>query len=201
MTNSDLKLVFFFFNLLPIAVKKPAPAPPKPASAPSGQLGSQSAAQPSCGTPQSLSPSLRPLSTHSPSSLSPTQLVIQSSTIPRRHSSNQPPLQAPNHPPPEPPSQVTPPPPQPTAVGDPGEEPSPPSTPSPPKTPPLSVVHPENASTNVPSLFQSGSLPRPRPVPKPRNRPTVPPPPQPPSVAGDTSDPNDIWSAAYKMMG
>ncbi|XP_060795686.1 rho GTPase-activating protein 17a isoform X2 [Neoarius graeffei] len=182
------------------AIKKPAPAPPKPASAPSGQLGSQSAAQPSCGTPQSLSPSLRPLSTHSPSSLSPTQLVIQSSTIPRRHSSNQPPLQAPNHPPPEPPSQVTPPPPQLTAVGDPGEEPSPPSTPSPPKTPPLSVVHPENASTNVPSLFQSGSLPRPRPVPKPRNRPTVPPPPQPPSVAGDTSDPNDIWSAAYKMM-
>ncbi|XP_026771148.1 rho GTPase-activating protein 17a isoform X2 [Pangasianodon hypophthalmus] len=184
------------------AIKKPAPAPPKPANPPSGQPGSQSAPQPSCGTPQSLSPSPRPLSTHSPSSLSPTQLVIQSSTIPRRHSSNQPPLQAPNHPPPEPPSQVTPtpPPPQPTAVGDPGEEPSPPSTPSPPKTPPPSVVPPEYASTNVPSPFQSGSLPRPRPVPKPRNRPTVPPPPQPQSVASDTSDTNDIWSAAYKMM-
>ncbi|MCJ8738461.1 hypothetical protein PDJAM_G00036050 [Pangasius djambal] len=184
------------------AIKKPAPAPPKPANPPSGQPGSQSAPQPSCGTPQSLSPSPRPLSTHSPSSLSPTQLVIQSSTIPRRHSSNQPPLQAPNHPPPEPPSQVTstPTPFQPTAVGDPGEEPSPPSTPSPPKTPPPSVVPPENASTNFPSPFQSGSLPRPRPVPKPRNRPTVPPPPQPQSVASDTSDTNDIWSAAYKMM-
>ncbi|KAF5906294.1 rho GTPase-activating protein 17 isoform X1, partial [Clarias magur] len=180
------------------AIKKPAPAPPKPANPPSGQSGSQSSPQPSCGTPQSLSPSPRPLSTHSP----PSQLVIQSGTLPRRHSSNQPPLQAPNHPPPEPPSQVIPPPPppQPTAVGDLGEEPSPPSSPSPPKTPPPSVVQYENVGTNVPFPFQSGSLPRPRPVPKPRNRPTVPPPPQPQSVASDTSDPNDIWSAAYKMM-
>ncbi|XP_053367445.1 rho GTPase-activating protein 17a isoform X2 [Clarias gariepinus] len=195
------------------ALKKPAPAPPKPANPPSGQLGSQSSPQPSCGTPQSLSPSPRPLSTHSP----PNQFVMQSGTLPRRHSSNQPPLQAPNHPPPEPPSQVTPLPPpspgapqpghsssspssQPTAVGDLGEEPSPPSSPSPPKTPPPSVVQYENAGTNVPFPFQSGSLPRPRPVPKPRNRPTVPPPPQPQSVASDTSDPNDIWSAAYKMM-
>ncbi|XP_053495973.1 rho GTPase-activating protein 17a isoform X3 [Ictalurus furcatus] len=180
-------------------IKKPAPAPPKPTNPPSGQPGSQSAPQSSCGTPQFLSPSPRPLSTNSPSSLSPTQLVIQSSTLPRRYSGNQPPLQAPNHPPPEPPSQVSVPPPQPTAVGDPGEEPSPPSTPSPPKTPPLSMVPPENASTNV-SPFPSGSLPRSRPVPKPRNRPTVPPPPQPQCVASDTSDTNDIWSAAYKMM-
>ncbi|XP_047015387.1 rho GTPase-activating protein 17a isoform X4 [Ictalurus punctatus] len=164
-----------------------------------GQPGSQSAPQSSCGTPQFLSPSPRPLSTNSPSSLSPTQLVIQSSTLPRRYSGNQPPLQAPNHPPPEPPSQASVSPPQPTAVGDPGEEPSPPSTPSPPKTPPLSMVPPENASTNV-SPFPSGSLPRSRPVPKPRNRPTVPPPPQPQCVASDTSDTNDIWSAAYKMM-
>ncbi|KAK2866310.1 hypothetical protein Q7C36_002366 [Tachysurus vachellii] len=179
-------------------IKKPAPAPPKPANPPSGQLGNQSSPQPSCGTPQSLSPSPRPLSAHSPSSLSPTQLATQSSTIPRRHLSNQPPLQAPSHPPPEPPNQVTPI--QPIAVGDPGEEPSPPSTPSPPKTPPPSVVPPENASTYVPSPFQSGSLPRPRPVPKPRNRPTIPPPPQPQPSASDTGDTNDIWSSAYKMM-
>ncbi|XP_047673522.1 rho GTPase-activating protein 17a isoform X2 [Tachysurus fulvidraco] len=179
-------------------IKKPAPAPPKPANSPSGQLGNQSSPQPSCGTPQSLSPSPRPLSAHSPSSPCPTLLVTQSSTIPRRHLSNQPPLQAPSHPPPEPPSQVTPF--QPIAVGDPGEEPSPPSTPSPPKTPPPSVVPPENASTYVPSPFQSGSLPRPRPVPKPRNRPTIPPPPQPQPSASDTGDTNDIWSSAYKMM-
>ncbi|TSK14659.1 Rho GTPase-activating protein 17 [Bagarius yarrelli] len=181
-------------------IKKPAPAPPKPANPPSGQLSTQSTPQPSCGTPQSLSPSPRPLSTHSPSSLSPTQLVTQYNTIPRRHLSNQPPLQAPSHPPPEPPSQVTSSPPQLTAVGDPGEEPSPPSTPSPPKTPPPSLVPPENASTNVPFHFQSGSLPRPRPVPKPRNRPTIPPPPQPQGVASDTGDANDIWSSAYKTM-
>ncbi|XP_058262642.1 rho GTPase-activating protein 17a isoform X2 [Hemibagrus wyckioides] len=181
-------------------IKKPAPAPPKPANPPSGQLSNQSSPQPSCGTPQSLSPSPRPLSTHSPNSLSPTQLLTQSSTIPRRHTSNQHPLQAPSHPPPEPPSQVTPSPPQSMAVGDPGEEPSPPSTPSPPKTPPPSVVPPENTSTNVPYPFQSGSLPRPRPVPKPRNRPTIPPPPQPQNAASDTGDTSDIWSSAYKMM-
>lgn len=63
------------------------------------------------------------------------------------------------------------------------------------------MVTPENASTNVPSPFQSGSLPRPRPVPKPRNRPTVPPPPQPQSVTSDTSDTIDIWGATYKTMG
>ncbi|XP_046710087.1 rho GTPase-activating protein 17a isoform X2 [Silurus meridionalis] len=181
------------------AIKKPAPAPPKPTNPHSVQPGNQSTPQSSCGTPQSLSPSPRPLSTHSPSSLSPTQLGIQSSTIPRRYSSNQPPLQAPSHPPPEPPSHVTPPP-QPTAVGEPVEETSPPSTPSPPKTPPPSVVPIENASTNVSYPFQSGSLPRPRPVPKPRNRPTVPPPPQPQSVSSDPSETNDLWSAAYKMM-
>uniref|UniRef100_A0AAR2JGV7 Rho GTPase-activating protein 17 n=1 Tax=Pygocentrus nattereri TaxID=42514 RepID=A0AAR2JGV7_PYGNA len=112
--------------------KKPAPAPPKPTNPPSGHS--------------------------SPNSLSPTQLAVQLTTTPRRHSSNQPPIQAPNHPPPEPPTQPT-------------EDPSPPSTPTPPHTPPP----------------MSGSLPRSRPVPKPRNRPTVPPPPQPHSGGIDTN--------------
>ncbi|KAL7869011.1 hypothetical protein AOLI_G00129990 [Acnodon oligacanthus] len=180
--------------------KKPAPAPPKPTNPPSGQLSGQSAPYPSSGIPQSLSPSPRPLSSPSPTSLSPTQLAIQHTTTPRRHSSNQPPIQAPNHPPPEPPTQVTPPL-QPKALGqtagEPTEDPSPPSTPTPPHTPPPMVISPDNISTNAPSQFQSGSLPRPRPVPKPRNRPTVPPPPQPHSAGTDT---NGICSTAYKMM-
>ncbi|XP_036428965.1 rho GTPase-activating protein 17a isoform X2 [Colossoma macropomum] len=180
--------------------KKPAPAPPKPTNPPSGQLSGQSAPYPLSGTPQSLSPSPRPLSSPSPTSLSPTQLAAQLTTTPRRHSSNQPPIQAPNHPPPEPPTQVTPPL-QPKALGqtagEPTEDPSPPSTPTPPHTPPPMVISPDNTSTNAPSQFQSGSLPRPRPVPKPRNRPTVPPPPQPHSAGTDT---NGICSTAYKMM-
>ncbi|XP_062859229.1 rho GTPase-activating protein 17a isoform X1 [Trichomycterus rosablanca] len=182
------------------AMKKPAPAPPKPANPPSGQISSQSTSQPTCGTPQSLSPSPRPLSANSPTNSSSSQSVAQPNSTLRRHSSNQPPIQAPSHPPPEPPTQVTPSAQQ-TAVGqtvgETGEEPSPPSTPSPPNTPP--PLSPETANTNTPPQFQTGSLPRPRPVPKPRNRPTVPPPPQPQSAASDTTD-NDMWSTAYKLM-
>uniref|UniRef100_A0A8C1JEG4 Rho GTPase-activating protein 17 n=1 Tax=Cyprinus carpio TaxID=7962 RepID=A0A8C1JEG4_CYPCA len=142
--------------------KKPAPAPPKPANPPPGQAANQSVH-------------------YSPTNLSPTQPQAQTNTTPRRHPSNQPPIQAPNHPPPQPPTQATPPP-QPSAPADPGEDPSPPSTPTPPSTPPPT----------------SGSLPRPRPVPKPRNRPTVPPPPQPPATGSDS---NGICSAAFKTMG
>ncbi|XP_066520460.1 rho GTPase-activating protein 17a isoform X2 [Hoplias malabaricus] len=179
--------------------KKPAPAPPKPANPPSGQLSSQSAPHPSPGTPHSLSPSPRPLSSPCSTSLSPTQIAVHTGTTPRRHSNNQPPIQAPNHPPPEPPSQVTPPL-EPKALGqtegESTEHPSPPNTPTPPNTPPPMVISPDNTSTNTPSQFQSGSLPRPRPVPKPRNRPTVPPPPQP---QGTVTDINDIYNTAHKF--
>uniref|UniRef100_A0A8B9KGI8 Rho GTPase-activating protein 17 n=1 Tax=Astyanax mexicanus TaxID=7994 RepID=A0A8B9KGI8_ASTMX len=176
--------------------KKPAPAPPKP---PSGPLSTQTTPYPSSGTSQSLSPSPRPLSTPPPTSLSPTQVAVQTATTPRRHSSNLPPIQAPSHPPPEPPTQVTPPL-QPKVleqmVGvEPTEDPSPPSTPTPPNTPPPMVISSE--STSAPSQYHTGSLPRPRPVPKPRNRPTVPPPPQPQNPGNDT---NGICSPAYKML-
>ncbi|KAI4904307.1 hypothetical protein NFI96_001701 [Prochilodus magdalenae] len=181
--------------------KKPAPAPPKPTNPPSGQLSAQSVPNPSLGTPQSLSPSPRPLSSPFPTSQSPTQLAVQLTTTPRRHSSNQPPIQAPSHPPPEPPIQVTPPL-QPKALGQTSgeltEDSSPPSTPTPPHTPPPMVISPvPDTSTSASTQFQSGSLPRPRPVPKPRNRPTVPPPPQPPPAGTGT---NGICSNAYKMM-
>lgn len=182
--------------------KKPAPAPPKPANPPPGQPTNQSVQQTSSGTPQSLgtsqslSPSPRPLSSYSPTNLSPTQTLAQTNTTPRRHSSIQPPIQAPNHPPPQPPTQATPPP-QPTAPGDPGEDPSPPNTPTPPSTPPPTAVFHDSPSPTAPPVFQSGSLPRPRPVPKPRNRPTVPPPPQPPATGSDS---NGICSAAFKTM-
>uniref|UniRef100_A0A671RFH2 Rho GTPase-activating protein 17 n=1 Tax=Sinocyclocheilus anshuiensis TaxID=1608454 RepID=A0A671RFH2_9TELE len=156
--------------------KKPAPAPPKPANPPPGQPANQSVQQATSGAPQSLSPSPRPLSSHSPTNLSPTQPPAQTNTTPRRHSSNQPPIQAPNHP---------------------GEEPSPPSTPTPPSTPPPTAVFHDSPSPTAPPAFQSGSLPRPRPVPKPRNRPTVPPPPQPPATGSDS---NGICSAAFKTM-
>ncbi|XP_077482907.1 rho GTPase-activating protein 17a isoform X3 [Stigmatopora argus] len=150
-------------------VKKQAPAPPKPLNP---------LAQP-------LSPPLRPPSSHSPTS--PASPASQHYGTPRRHSSNQPPIQAPSHPPPEPPTQTA----SPGQHG--GEsasaEPSPPESPSPPDSPP-----PPAAS---PSPYQTGSLPRPRPVPKPRNRPSVPPPPQPASVPGDA---NGICATAYKMM-
>ncbi|XP_056111370.1 rho GTPase-activating protein 17a isoform X2 [Rhinichthys klamathensis goyatoka] len=176
--------------------KKPAPAPPKPANPPPGQPTNQSVQQTSSGTPQSLSPSPRPLSSYSPTNLSPTQTQAQTNATPRRYSSIQPPIQAPNHPPPQPPTQATPPP-QSTAPGDPGEDPSPPSTPTPPSTPPPTALFHDSPSPTAPPVFQSGSLPRPRPVPKPRNRPTVPPPPQPPATGSDS---NGICSAAFKTM-
>ncbi|XP_077057207.1 rho GTPase-activating protein 17a isoform X2 [Siphateles boraxobius] len=176
--------------------KKPAPAPPKPANPPPGQPTNQSVQQTSSGTPQSLSPSPRPLSSYSPTNPSPTQTQAQTNATPRRYTSIQPPIQAPNHPPPQPPTQATPPP-QPTAPADPGEDPSPPSTPTPPSTPPPTALFHDSPSPTAPPVFQSGSLPRPRPVPKPRNRPTVPPPPQPPATGSDS---NGICSAAFKTM-
>ncbi|CAM4709300.1 unnamed protein product [Leuciscus chuanchicus] len=176
--------------------KKPAPAPPKPANPPPGQPTNQSVQQTSSGTPQSLSPSPRPLSSYSPTNLSPPQTQAQTNANPRRYSNIQPPIQAPNHPPPQPPTQATPPP-QPTTPGDPGEDPSPPSTPTPPSTPPPTALFHDSPSPTAPPVFQSGSLPRPRPVPKPRNRPTVPPPPQPPATGSDS---NGICSAAFKTM-
>ncbi|XP_034716309.1 rho GTPase-activating protein 17a isoform X4 [Etheostoma cragini] len=171
--------------------KKQAPAPPKPMNPPP----SQSCISPS-GSSQSLSPSPRPLSSHSPTS--PTS---QPCATPRRYSSNQPPIQAPSHPPPEPPSQASPPP-QPATLGQPGAdqqsaEPSPPGTPTPPDTPPPSAGT-QDVAPPSPSPYQSGSLSRPRPVPKPRNRPSVPPPPQPTALAADS---NGICPTAYKMMG
>ncbi|XP_034716311.1 rho GTPase-activating protein 17a isoform X6 [Etheostoma cragini] len=170
--------------------KKQAPAPPKPMNPPP----SQSCISPS-GSSQSLSPSPRPLSSHSPTS--PTS---QPCATPRRYSSNQPPIQAPSHPPPEPPSQASPPP-QPATLGQPGAdqqsaEPSPPGTPTPPDTPPPSAGT-QDVAPPSPSPYQSGSLSRPRPVPKPRNRPSVPPPPQPTALAADS---NGICPTAYKMM-
>ncbi|XP_056285709.1 rho GTPase-activating protein 17a isoform X2 [Pseudoliparis swirei] len=158
------------------------PAPPKPMIPPPIQPCSHAPSS------QSLSPAPRLLS--GPSPATPTSPTLQPCATPRRHSSNQPPIQAPSHPPPEPPSQASPPP-QP-AGGRRSSDPSPPGTPSPPDTPPPppSAGIPDAAP---PSPFQTGSLSRPRPVPKPRNRPGVPPPPQP--SAGDS---NGICAAAYK---
>ncbi|XP_049418528.1 rho GTPase-activating protein 17a isoform X3 [Epinephelus fuscoguttatus] len=178
--------------------KKQAPAPPKPTNPPPSQPCNSVNHASSSGSSQSLSPTPRPLSSHSPTS--PTSPVSQPCATPRRHSSNQPPIQAPSHPPPEPPSQASPPT-QPASLGQhSGEQQnvdgSPPGTPTPPDTPP-----PSNTTQDVappsPSPYQSGSLPRPRPVPKPRNRPSVPPPPQPTTLASDT---NGICATAYKMM-
>ncbi|XP_068162394.1 rho GTPase-activating protein 17a isoform X4 [Antennarius striatus] len=171
--------------------KKQAPAPPKPTNPPPSQPCNSS----NHTSSQPLSPTPRPLSSHSPTS--PTSPISQPCATPRRHSSNQPPIQAPSHPPPEPPTQASlaaPP------VGQSGgdqqsADPSPPATPSPPDTPPPSAPH-QNAVA-PPSPYQTGSLPRPRPVPKPRNRPNVPPPPQPSTPASDT---NGICAPAYKMM-
>ncbi|XP_056152935.1 rho GTPase-activating protein 17a [Lampris incognitus] len=176
--------------------KKPAPAPPKPTNPPPSQPSNATSHQSSSGSSHSLSPTLRPLSSHSPTS--PTSPTPQPSATPRRYSSNQTPIQAPNHPPPQPPTQVI-------AASQPtgeqqGTEHSPPDTPTPPDTPPPSAGtqdSPGSAPPPSPSPFQSGSLPRPRPVPKPRNRPSIPPPPQPPPPAGDT---NGICATAYKMM-
>ncbi|KAM7381958.1 hypothetical protein PAMA_012699 [Pampus argenteus] len=181
--------------------KKQAPAPPKPTNPPPSQPCStvnHASSTSTSGSSQSLSPTPRPPN-HSPSPASPTS---QPCATPRRHSSNQPPIQAPSHPPPEPPTQASPPP-QPTSHGGDQQsaDPSPPDTPTPPDTPPPSTSNtydgPGAVAPPSPSPYQSGSLPRPRPVPKPRNRPNVPPPPQPTALTGDT---NGICAIAYKMM-
>ncbi|XP_059180334.1 rho GTPase-activating protein 17a isoform X4 [Centropristis striata] len=173
--------------------KKQAPAPPKPTNPPPCQPCNSVNHASSSGSSQSLSPTPRPLSSHSPTS--PTSPTSQPCATPRRHSSNQPPIQAPSHPPPEPPSQASPPPSQPGGDHQ-TTDPSPPGTPTPPDTPPPSTTM-QDVAPPSPSPFQSGSLPRPRPVPKPRNRPSIPPPPQPTPLAGDT---NGICATAYKMM-
>ncbi|KAM3591550.1 uncharacterized protein V6R79_003597 [Siganus canaliculatus] len=182
--------------------KKQAPAPPKPTNPPPSQPCSTAnhTASSSSGSSQSLSPTPRPQSSHSPTS--PTSPISQPCATPRRHSSNQPPIQAPNHPPPEPPTQASPPPSQPASLCQPGgdqhsADPSPPGTPTPPDTPPPSTGTQDVAAPPSSSPYQTGSLPRPRPVPKPRNRPSIPPPPQPTAPAGDT---NGICATAYKMM-
>ncbi|XP_056221882.1 rho GTPase-activating protein 17a isoform X4 [Seriola aureovittata] len=180
--------------------KKQAPAPPKPTNPPPCQPCNSVNHTSSSGSSQSLSPTPRPLSSHSPTS--PTSPTSQPCATPRRHSSNQPPIQAPSHPPPEPPTQASPPT-QLSSLGQSGgdqqsADPSPPSTPTPPDTPPPSTATQDVAAPPSPSPYQSGSLPRPRPVPKPRNRPSVPPPPQPTTLTNDT---NGICATAYKMMG
>ncbi|XP_060642457.2 rho GTPase-activating protein 17 isoform X2 [Anolis sagrei] len=174
-------------------VKKPAPAPPKPANPPPVQPGNSTT--PLAPQPPSVSP--KP-PTRSPSPPS------QASSAPRRYSSSLSPIQAPSHPPPQPPMQAGTPPLQLKATpspspsnSEPGPEqqrqPSPPPrTPSPPETPPLekqSASSPPSgpplppqdtpAAQSPPPMPQGGTLPRPRPVPKPRNRPSVPPPPHP----------------------
>ncbi|XP_022598149.1 rho GTPase-activating protein 17-like isoform X4 [Seriola dumerili] len=179
--------------------KKQAPAPPKPTNPPPCQPCNSVNHTSSSGSSQSLSPTPRPLSSHSPTS--PTSPTSQPCATPRRHSSNQPPIQAPSHPPPEPPTQASPPT-QLSSLGQSGgdqqsADPSPPSTPTPPDTPPPSTATQDVAAPPSPSPYQSGSLPRPRPVPKPRNRPSVPPPPQPTTLTNDT---NGICATAYKMM-
>lgn len=183
--------------------KKQAPAPPKPTNPPPSQPcnpanHASSSSSSSSAPSQSLSPTPRPLSSHSPTS--PNSPNSQPCATPRRHSNNQTPIQAPSHPPPEPPSQASPPT-QPASHGQPGgdqhsADPSPPGTPTPPDTPPPSATT-QDVAPPSPSPYQSGSLPRPRPVPKPRNRPSIPPPAQPTTLAGDT---NGICATAYKMM-
>ncbi|XP_072230216.1 rho GTPase-activating protein 17a isoform X2 [Leuresthes tenuis] len=176
--------------------KKQAPAPPKPSNPPPSQPCNSLNHGISSGSSQSLSPTPRPLSSHSPTS--PTSPTAQPCAAPRRHSSNQPPIHAPSHPPPEPPTQASPPPPHSQPGGDQqSAEPSPPDTPTPPDTPPPSNTTQEVVAPPSPSPYQSGSLPRPRPVPKPRSRPSIPPPPQPTALSSET---NGICAAAYKMM-
>ncbi|XP_014377054.1 rho GTPase-activating protein 17 isoform X7 [Alligator sinensis] len=194
------------------AVKKPAPAPPKPANPPPGQPGSPSsapAAQPPSVSPKPTARSPSPPGQHANAGAAQTSASSQVSA-PRRYSSSLPPIQAPNHPPPQPPTQVTPPlqpklnsqAPSPPAASSAEHGPehtscSPPQTPTPPDTPPLgkhqtssSLSQPQSSTQETPqspSPPQTGTLPRPRPVPKPRNRPNVPPPPHPPAphAAGD----------------
>ncbi|XP_047232838.1 rho GTPase-activating protein 17a isoform X4 [Girardinichthys multiradiatus] len=177
--------------------KKQAPAPPKPSNPPPGQPLTSVNYPSSSGSSQSLSPTSRPLSIHSPTSpASPTQ---QPCATPRRHSNNQPPIHAPNHPPPEPPTH-----PSPLATQPCGDqhcmEPSPPGTPTPPDTPPPPTAATTSQDAGAPpsqSPYQSGSLPRPRPVPKPRNRPSIPPPPQPSALSSES---NGLCATAYKMI-
>ncbi|XP_069547426.1 rho GTPase-activating protein 17a isoform X3 [Brachyistius frenatus] len=174
--------------------KKQAPAPPKPTNPPPSQP-CNSVNLASSGSSQCLSPSPRPLSSHSPTTTPTSPSSQQPCATPRRQSSNQPPIQAPSHPPPEPPTPASPPP----FGGDQrSADPSPPGTPTPPDTPPPSASSQDAVAPLSPSPYQSGSLPRPRPVPKPRNRPSIPPPPQPSALTGET---NGICSSAYKTMG
>ncbi|XP_067318291.1 rho GTPase-activating protein 17-like isoform X2 [Anolis sagrei] len=167
-------------------VKKPAPAPPKPANPPPVQPGNSTT--PLAPQPPSVSP--KP-PTRSPSPPS------QASSAPRRYSSSL----SPSHPPPQPPTQAGTPPLQLKATPSPSHsnseprpeqqrQPSPtPRTPSPPETqsagsPPSGPPLPPQDTPPVqspPPMPQGGTLPRPRPVPKPRNRPSVPPPPHPPA--------------------
>uniref|UniRef100_UPI0037E80DE4 rho GTPase-activating protein 17a isoform X2 n=1 Tax=Semicossyphus pulcher TaxID=241346 RepID=UPI0037E80DE4 len=178
-------------HLMRRGTKKQAPAPPKPTNPPPSQPCNSVNHSSSSGA--SLSPTPRPQSGHPPAS--PTSPNSQPCATPRRHSSNQPPIQAPSHPPPEPPT-------QPVSPGKPDgdqqtTDPSPPGTPTPPDTPPPSTVTQDAVAPPSPSPYQTGSLPRPRPVPKPRNRPNIPPPPQPTALPSDT---NGICATAYKMM-
>ncbi|MED6244382.1 hypothetical protein ATANTOWER_007752 [Ataeniobius toweri] len=184
-------------HMMQRGTKKQAPAPPKPSNPPPGQPLTSVNYPSSSGSSQSLSPTSRPLSIHSPTSpASPTQ---QPCATPRRHSNNQPPIHAPNHPPPEPPTHPSPPATQP--CGDQHcMEPSPPGTPTPPDTPPPPTAATTSQDAGAPpsqSPYQSGSLPRPRPVPKPRNRPSIPPPPQPTALSSES---NGLCATAYKMM-
>ncbi|XP_053782225.1 rho GTPase-activating protein 17 isoform X6 [Desmodus rotundus] len=187
------------------AVKKPAPAPPKPGNPPPGYPGNQS----SPGTAQQApSLSLKP-ATGSPSP--PSQhagpahgqpSAASQHCAPRRSSGSLAPMHAPSHPPPQPPTQALQAHSRPGGHSLPAEQAleqslhTPPRTPTPPSTPPLAkqspglpaslppaVGHPETAQPHA------GTLPRPRPVPKPRNRPNVPPPPHPPGahLVGDGS--------------
>ncbi|XP_038130036.1 rho GTPase-activating protein 17a isoform X4 [Cyprinodon tularosa] len=179
--------------------KKQAPAPPKPPNPPPSQPLNPANQTSSSGPSQSLSPTSRPLSSHSPTS--PSSPTPQPCATPRRHSNNQPPIHAPNHPPPEPPTHPSPPA-QPASITQPPNftEPSPPNTPTPPDTPPpptAANTGQEAAAPPSPYPYQSGSLPRPRPVPKPRNRPNMPPPPQPSTLSSDS---NGVCAAAFKTM-
>ncbi|XP_035515272.1 rho GTPase-activating protein 17a isoform X2 [Morone saxatilis] len=162
--------------------KKQAPAPPKPTNPPPSQPCNSVNNASSSGSSQSLSPTPRPLSSHSPASpASPTSPTSQPCATPRRHSSNQPPIQAPSHPPPEPPTQASPPT-QPASHGHSGgdqrsADPSPPSTPTPPDTPPPSTATQDVVAPPSPSPYLSGSLPRQRQSQNPGTTHAFPPPP------------------------
>ncbi|XP_035380056.1 rho GTPase-activating protein 17b isoform X5 [Electrophorus electricus] len=180
-------------------VREPTSTPPPLRNGPGGPTGTSG--QLTVGTPVSASKGPSPhlmrkgtkkqapappkgTQTPKPMPISPTppQSTVTSSAqptlMPRRHSSNQIPMQAPSHPPPHPPQ----------SMADP--ESSPPSSPTPPDTPP----HDGPQATPL-SSFHSGSLSRPRPVPRPRPRPSVPPPPQP-----ATEGTNGVYGSASKII-